>query len=104
MIGARQDEIATLDWLREGPANNGRKGYMRPVRSGYEIVLLRSKTSKKPHTFTIANRDAPSLRRWLDAWLAHARIEPGTPLFRSVDRWQRISATRWRPSVSADTR
>jgi len=70
---------------------------MRPTRGGYEVVLLRSKTSKKTHTFTIMNRDAPSLKKWLEAWLAHAKIEPGTPLFRSVDRWQRISATRLKP-------
>jgi len=38
-----------------------------------------------------------SLRKWLDAWVEHAKIEPGTPLFRGVDRWQRISPTRVKP-------
>jgi integrase len=97
LCGLRQNELTTLDWLREGPASNGRRGYMRPVRGGFEIVLLKSKTSKKPHTFTITNRDAPSLRKWLEAWLTHAKIEPGTPLFRAVDRWQRVSPTRLEP-------
>lgn len=97
--GLRQNELTTLDWLREGPASNGRRGFMRPVRGGYEVVLLRSKTNRQPHTFTIANRDAPSLRKWVDAWLAHAKIEPGTPLFRAVDRWQRVSATRLKPAA-----
>ena len=67
---------------------------MRPVRGGYEVILLKSKTSKTEHTFTITNRDVPSLKRWLDAWVAHAEIKPGTPLFRGVDRWQRISPAR----------
>ena len=85
MCGARQDELTTLDWERPGPPSNGRKGYIREVRGGYEVVLLTSKTSKgKPHTFTITNRDAPSLRKWLNAWLVHARVEPGTPLLRAV--------------------
>jgi integrase len=97
LCGLRQNELTTLDWMREGPPSNGRRGYMRPVRGGYEVILLKSKTSKKPHTFTITNRDAPSLRKWLDAWLAHAKIEPGTPLFRGVDRWQRISVSRLKP-------
>jgi integrase len=95
--GLRQNELTRLDWLREGPPSNDRRGYMRPVRGGYEVVLLRSKTSKKQHTFTITNRDVPSLRKWLDAWLLHAKIEPGTPLFRAVDRWQRISPARLKP-------
>jgi hypothetical protein len=102
MIGGRQAECTTLDWLRDGPASNGRRGYMRPVRGGYEVVLLKSKTSKKPHTFTIRNADAPSLRKWLEAWLAHAKLEPGTPLFRGVDRWQRVSPTRLKaPAICA---
>jgi hypothetical protein len=88
MCGSRQDELTTLDWERPGPPTNGRKGYMREVRGGYEVTLITAKTSKgKPHTFTITNRDAPSLRKWLNAWLAFARIEPGTPLLRSVSRW-----------------
>jgi hypothetical protein len=95
MCGLRQDEITTLDWEREGPANTGCKGFMRAVRGGYEVVLLQHKTSKgKPHTFTIRNADAPSLRKWLDAWLTFARIEPGTPLLRSVSRWGRIGQMR----------
>src|SRR5262245_25216950 len=85
LCGLRQDELVTLDWEREGPASNGRKGYMREVRGGYEVTLLTSKTSKnKAVTLHIANRDAPSLRKWLDAWPAFGRIEPGTPLLRSV--------------------
>jgi integrase len=95
LCGLRQDEITTLDWERDGPPSNGRKGYMRAVRGGYELTLLTSKASKgKPHTFTITNRDAPSLRKWLDAWLAFARIEPGTPLIRSVSRWGHIGQMR----------
>jgi integrase len=97
LCGLRQNELTTLDWMREGPASNGRKGYMRSVRGGFEVVLLKSKTSKRPHTFTVTNRDAPSVRRWLEAWLVHAKIEPGTPLFRAVDRWQRISPARLKP-------
>jgi hypothetical protein len=95
--GLRQNELTRLDWLREGPPTNDRRGYMRPVRGGYEVLLLRSKTSRTQHTFTILHRDTPSLRKWLEAWLAHAKIEPGTPLFRGVDRWQRISPTRLKP-------
>jgi hypothetical protein len=30
--GLRQNELTRLDWLREGPAGNDRRGYMRPVR------------------------------------------------------------------------
>jgi integrase len=97
LCGLRQNELTTLDWLREGPSSNKRRGYMRPVRGGYEVILLKSKTSKKMHTFTIMNRDAPSLRKWLEAWLTHAKIEPGTPLFPGVDRWQRISPARLEP-------
>jgi hypothetical protein len=68
---------------------------MRAVRGGYEVVLLQHKTSKgKPHTFTITNRDAPSLARWLNAWIELAKISPGTALFRSVSRWGRIGQTR----------
>jgi integrase len=95
--GLRQNELTRLDWLREGPASNDRRGYMRPVRGGYEVVLLKSKTSKKQRTFTITNRDAPSLRKWLDAWLGHAKIQPGEPLLRAVDQWQRISSARLKP-------
>ncbi|HEY1246084.1 MAG TPA: hypothetical protein VGF29_14755 [Hyphomicrobiaceae bacterium] len=95
MCGSRQDEIVTLDWEREGPANTGCKGFMRAVRGGYEVVLLQHKTSKgKPHVFTILNRDAPTLRKWLGAWLAFARIAPGTPLVRTVSRWGHIGLIR----------
>ena len=103
LCGLRQDELTTLDWEREGPTSNGRKGYMREVRGGYEVTLLTSKTSKgKPHTFTITNRDAPSLRKWLDAWLGFARIEAGTPLLRPVSRWGHIGQTRLKSRAICD--
>ena len=95
MCGSRQDELTTLDWERPGPPSNGRKGYMREVRGGFEMVLITSKTSKnKAVTLHIANRDAPNLRKWLNAWRAFGRIEPGTPLLRAVSRWGHIGQTR----------
>jgi integrase len=101
--GLRQDELVTLDWEREGPLSNGRKGYVREVRGGYEVHLLSSKTSRgKAHTITITNRDVPSLRRWLNAWLGFARVEPGTPLFRSVSRWGRIGLARPKSRIICD--
>jgi integrase len=101
--GLRQDEVITLDWEREGPLSNGRKGFVREVRGGYEVTLLTSKSSRgKAHTFTITNRDVPSLRKWLGAWLAFARIEPGTPLIRSVSRWGYIGQTRPKSRASAN--
>lgn len=36
----------------------------------------------------------PSLRLWLDKWLAHAKIRGGEPLFRPIDREQRLQAAR----------
>jgi hypothetical protein len=95
MTGARQDELTTLDWERPGPPSNGRKGYIREVRGGYEVTLLTSKSSKnKAVTLHIAHRDAPSLRKWLSAWLGFGQIEAGTPLLRAVSRWGHIGQTR----------
>ena len=103
LCGLRQDELTTLDWERPGPPSNGRKGYMREVRGGYEVTLLTSKSSKnKAVTLHIANRDAPNLRKWLNAWLAFGRIEPGTPLLRSVSRWGHVGQTRVRSRVICD--
>jgi hypothetical protein len=83
-----------LDWQRPGGRAHGGTGYLTIEHEGLEVTLLSSKASQiTPRTLPIPDKEMPSLRVWLDRWLAHAKVQGGEPLFRPVDRhgWARRS-------------
>jgi integrase len=96
----RQSELTGLDWQRPAPRREGGRGVLRTVRGGYEIELERSKSSQEQAVkLLVLDRDMPSLAQWLDAWVRLAQIEPGSALFRYVDRKGAIAAKRVKPGA-----
>jgi hypothetical protein len=64
-------------------------------RQGLQVTLLTSKAAQiTPATLAIPDAEMPSLRLWLDKWLGHAKVQGGEPLFRPIDRLQRIQPAR----------
>lgn len=87
----RRNELVSLDWNEIGTG----KGYVSADERGVEIVLMRSKASQdNAVTIAIPLTDAPSVHFWLSQWARVAKLEPGQPVFRAVDRRQRIAEQR----------
>lgn len=87
----RRSELVGLDW---GELGSG-AGFVRVDERGIEIVLMTSKASQDA-AVTVAIPDAamPAAKKWLETWIALANIQPGEPVFRPVDRFQRVSPAR----------
>ena len=87
----RRSELVGLDWQKLGSG----AGFIRVDERGIEIVLMTSKASQDA-AVTVAIPDAamPAAKKWLEAWIALANIQPGAPMFRPVDRFQRVSPDR----------
>jgi integrase len=87
----RRSEIVGLDWQQVGEGG----GFVRITVRGVEITLMRSKASQDTAiTIAIPSTDMPSAQFWLERWAEVAQLEPGQPVFRAVDRRQRISRKR----------
>jgi len=91
----REAEVIGLDWLKWGGWWGGGNGFVSLDPAGVLLTLVRSKTSQvEPVPLPIPDKDVPSLRPWLTAWVELAGIQPGGPLFRQIDRFQQVTPNR----------
>ena len=77
----RRSELVGLDWHEPG----GGTGYMRSDADGLTLVLLTGKTHQdQAHEYYITREAAPFLCSVVEHWVAFAKIERGTPVFRPI--------------------
>lgn len=94
-IAGRSAELVDLDFLRPGARANGGSGFLSFAPKGLQVTLLTSKASQMtPKEFAICDGELPFLRPWRDRWLEHARVQPGEPLFRPIDRFRKVLPAR----------
>lgn len=87
----RRSELVGLDWMRHG----GGQGFVVVDDEAVTITLLASKASQDAaETVVIPRDEMKTASDCLMAWVALARIAPGEPIFRPVDQWSVIGATR----------
>jgi integrase len=100
--GLRSAELVGLDWQRAGGRAYGGTGFVSVEPEGLEVTLLTSKASQlAPVQLAIPDREMPTLRTWIDRWIAHAQVRPGAPLFRPINRHKTIQPNRLAsPSVA----
>ena len=87
----RRSEIVGLDWNERGSGS----GFLRLDERGLSITLVRSKSSQADAVIVVVPcADMPAACRSVREWIELAGIEPGEPLFRPIDKAQRIGAAR----------
>lgn len=87
----RRSELVGLDWSEAGTG----PGFLTLDDRGLVVTLIRSKASQADAaTIVIPCADMPAACRAIRAWIDLAKIAPGSPLFRPVDKAQRIGAGR----------
>jgi hypothetical protein len=102
VIAGRSAELVGLDYLRAGGRAYGGTGFLSYAPKVLQVTLLTSKASQiTPKELAIPDDEMPSLRLWLDRWLEHAKVQPGEPLFRPIDRLGRILPARLAPDSVA---
>ena len=81
-FAARSAEVVGLDLERAGSTLTGTTGVVTMEPDAIVVTLLTSKGSQTEATeIEIPDREMPSLRPALQAWIERAGIQPGTPLF-----------------------
>jgi len=81
MLALRRSELVEIDYETRGDG----LAVLRKTDHGLELELLRSKTSQeKPAIVAVDRAHNPRAFAALEAWLRHAQIAPGTPLFRRI--------------------
>jgi integrase len=87
----RRSELVGLDWLELGDGT----GYVQIDERGIIATLMTSKASQEQaETIIIPSADMPAAREALDTWARMAKLQPGEPVFRPIDRRNIISADR----------
>jgi integrase len=87
----RRSELVGLDWQEQGQGT----GIIVQDDRGLVITLLSSKTGKgEPEQIIVPCSDMPTACSALADWLGRAGVQPGTPLFRPVNKGGEISADR----------
>ncbi|MEQ1711886.1 MAG: site-specific integrase [Hyphomicrobium sp.] len=87
----RRSEIVGLDWSEPGSGS----GFLQLDERGLSITLVRSKSSQADAVVVVVPcADMPAACRAVRAWIEFAGIKPGEPLFRPIDKAQRIGAGR----------
>ncbi len=77
----RRSEIVALDWQTLGTGG----GVLAIDGNGATVTLMTSKTNQEgAEQYVIARMHAPRLCSCIEAWIEHARIEPGQPVFRAI--------------------
>ena len=81
MLALRRSELIEIDYQTRGDG----LAVLRMMDHGLELELLRSKSSQED-TVRIAVdwHHNPKAFAALERWIDHAKIEPGTPLFRRI--------------------
>jgi integrase len=87
----RRSELVSLDWQQLGAGG----GFVTVGELGITITLMASKASQdQAETIVIPRADMPTACERLEAWARQAGLQPGEPVFRSVDQLQVISIER----------
>jgi integrase len=87
----RRSELVGLDWEKVG----GGTGYVRVDERGLVVVLAVSKGSQtEPVSIAVPFADMPAACSAVVAWAAAASLQGGEPVFRPIDKRQRIGAGR----------
>jgi integrase len=87
----RRSELIGLDWQIRGSGT----GFIVHDDRCLVITLLSSKTGKgEPEQIIVPCSDMPTACNALTEWIGRAGIQPGTPLFRSVNKGGEISVDR----------
>ena len=87
----RRSELISLDWQELGAGG----GFVIVSELGITITLMASKASQdQAETVAIPRADMPTACERLEAWVLLASLQPGEPVFRSVDQLQVISPQR----------
>jgi integrase len=82
MLALRRSELVEIDLETRGEG----LAVLRMTDEGLELELLRSKTSQdKPVVVAVDRQHNPRAFAALERWIAHAKIEPGTALFRRIN-------------------
>ena len=82
-VALRRSELVGVDWLRPGTGT----GFVAIDDRGITIRLMTSKSSHDAAVdVTIPTADMPAACRALEVWAALAGLEPGQPVFRSIDQ------------------
>jgi integrase len=87
----RRSELVALDWEKVGTST----GYLRVDERGLVVVLAVSKGSQtEPVSVAVPRADMPAACTAVEAWAATAGLKAGEPVFRPIDKRQRVCAGR----------
>ncbi len=87
----RRSELIGLDWLKAGSGS----GFVEVEARGLVVTLLRAKANQdEAVTVVVPASDMPVACTALADWIARAGVAPGEPIFRPVDRFDRVSGSR----------
>jgi integrase len=87
----RRSELVALDWQRLGRGG----GFVAVGPDGITVTLTTSKGSQAEAVeIVIPKADMPEAVDALQAWADAAELQPGSPVFRSITKGQKISAGR----------
>jgi site-specific recombinase XerD len=87
----RRVELVGLDWQEQGDGD----GFVTKDDRGLVVTLLRTKGGKgEPETVIVPCQDMPAACEALERWARAVSLRPGEPVFRPVDKGQRIGSGR----------
>ena len=87
----RRSELVGLDWQEQGRGD----GFVTRDDRGLVVTLLRTKGGKgEPETVIVPSQDMPTACEALERWAKMAGLRSGEPVFRPIDKGQRIGSTR----------
>ena len=87
----RRSELIGLDWQQLGTGT----GFLQLDERGIVVTLVQSKTSQADAvTIVVPCPDMPAACAAISTWAARAKLKPGQPVFRSIDKGSRIAAER----------
>jgi integrase len=87
----RRSELVNLDWQTLGAGG----GFVRVDERGIVVTLMASKASQdQAETIVIPRQYMPKAYQALEVWASVAKLDAGAPVFRPVDRYQKISTER----------
>jgi integrase len=87
----RRSELIGLDWQKQGTGI----GVLTIEERGLVVKLLRSKGSQAAAVEVVVPcAEMPTACAAVKAWAARANLQPGEPVFRPIDKGQRIGAER----------
>jgi integrase len=87
----RRSELIGLDWEKVGAGT----GYLRIDERGMMVTLTRSKGAQTEAAMVVVpSLDMPSACSAVKVWASIAALQPGEPVFRPIDKRQRIGTCR----------